>query len=86
MTDNDVDVYVPRDPPGEREEDVKREEALGHSGYGVKIQSEQQHRLDCIIKVAPATPPSPQACRLDSSSAPSLRAEFWEICLVDGTE
>ena len=48
---NDMDVYVPRDPPGEREEDISSARAQGDEGFAVRIQSEQQHRIHSIVKV-----------------------------------
>jgi hypothetical protein len=46
-----IDVFLPRNPPGETAADIAREEAKGEKGYGVKIQAEQQHRMTSIVKV-----------------------------------
>jgi len=54
-----IDVFLPRNPPGETAADIAREEAAGEKGYGVRIQAEQQHRMTSIVKVALARQPQP---------------------------
>mmetsp|Transcript_69159 Transcript_69159/g.135956 ORF Transcript_69159/g.135956 Transcript_69159/m.135956 type:complete len:616 (+) Transcript_69159:501-2348(+) len=45
------DVFVPKDPEGERQEDIKAQEEKGDSSFSVKIQIEQQHRISSIVQV-----------------------------------
>jgi len=47
----DYDVFVPRDPPGEREVDIEQKQREGQENFGVRVQAEQHHRLFSIVKV-----------------------------------
>ena len=44
-------VFVPHDPEGEDLATIKKMEDAGNEGYGVKVQSEQNNRMQSITKV-----------------------------------
>ena len=43
--------YVVHDPPGETKEDIARIEDAGDADYGAMVQSEQQSRMQAIVKL-----------------------------------
>ena len=49
--DDDYEVFVPRDPPGEDRETIEKMKKQGNENYGVRVQAEQNNRLMSIVKV-----------------------------------